>query len=116
MRWSGRGLVNLFRSLRIYINEVSKPGLNARPEMVVRQMAYYDYYCDKCEKKFEIQASMSDDRKWVKCPDCKSRKVRQLFDGVYIPPKTKAGKSAGGASSDSSCTSCSSGTCSTCGI
>ena len=70
-------------------------------------MAYYDYYCKKCEEKFEIKASVNDDRKWVKCPKCKSEKVRQLFDGVYIPSKTsgKSGADLG------SCPTCSTGTC-----
>jgi len=82
-------------------------------------MAYYDYYCEKCDLKFEIQASMSDDRKWVKCPGCKGKKVRQLFDGVYIPPKTKTSKSSKGISGSgggTSCSSCSGGSCSSCGM
>ena len=80
-------------------------------------MAYYDYYCEKCKDRFEIQAPMSDDRKWVKCPVCKGKKVRQLYDGVYIPPKTKTGKKAGAGASGghSSCSSCSGGSCSSCG-
>lgn len=74
-------------------------------------MAYYDYYCDECETRFEIQASMRDDRKWVKCPECSSADVRQLYDGVYIPPKAKSGS---GKSGGSSCGTCSGGSCATC--
>lgn len=80
-------------------------------------MAYYDYYCEKCEKTFEIKASITDDRSWVKCPDCDGSEIRQLYDGVYIPSKTKTKKAAGGSqSAGDSCSTCSSGNCTTCGM
>ena len=67
-------------------------------------MAFYDYYCEKCGEKFEIKASVNDDRKWVKCPKCKGNKVSRLFDGVNIS-KSKTGADL------SSCPTCSTGTC-----
>jgi putative FmdB family regulatory protein len=76
-------------------------------------MAYFDYYCDKCKKPFEIKASISDDRSWVKCPKCSGNKIRRVFDSVYVPKKSGGGNSA--PSGGSSCSSCASHNCSTCG-
>lgn len=39
-------------------------------------MPKYDYVCDKCGKSFEIELSYNNDQK-VRCPNCKSKKVRK---------------------------------------
>ncbi len=77
-------------------------------------MAYYDYYCDKCKKQFEIQCSISDDRSWVKCEYCGSGKVRRIYDSILVPKKSGGGSSYAGASSGGGCSSCSSHNCSSC--
>lgn len=43
-------------------------------------MPTYDYYCEKCENEFSLILSMKEHEKdKVRCPKCKSRKVRQLM-------------------------------------
>ena len=76
-------------------------------------MAYFDYFCDKCEKEFEIQCSINADRSNVTCPDCGGAEVRRVFSSIYVPKK---GGSGGGASAGggSSCTSCSTHNCGSC--
>ncbi len=79
-------------------------------------MAYFDYFCDKCKKTFEIQASINDDRSWVKCTECGSGKVRRVFDTIVVPKKSSGGgKRSPAASSGSSCSTCHSHNCATCG-
>lgn len=72
-------------------------------------MAWFDYHCDKCEKQFEIQCGMNDDRDNIKCPDCECV-ARRIFTSILIPKK-------GGGTAPrpkSNCSSCSSRNCSTC--
>lgn len=76
-------------------------------------MAYFDYYCDKCKKPFEIKAGISDDRSRVRCPKCNGNKIRRMFDSVYVPKKSGSG-GGGAPSGGSSCSSCSSHNCSSC--
>ncbi|HOO56836.1 MAG TPA: zinc ribbon domain-containing protein [bacterium] len=79
-------------------------------------MAYYDYYCEKCKKKFEIKASLNDDRSWVRCPDCGGADIRRLYDGS-VSAAVKGGTGGGLVSSGggSSCSGCTSGNCGSCG-
>ena len=78
-------------------------------------MAYYDYFCDKCKKPFEVQCGINDDRSWVRCERCGGDKVRRMFDSILVPKKTGSGKkSASGASGGSSCSSCASHNCGSC--
>ncbi|HOX28553.1 MAG TPA: zinc ribbon domain-containing protein [bacterium] len=76
-------------------------------------MAYFDYYCDKCEKQFEIQAPISDDRKWVKCPDCEGKNVRRVYSSIVVPKKSSG--SSGGSHGGGSCASCRTHNCGSCG-
>jgi len=79
-------------------------------------MAYFDYFCDKCGKPFEIKAAINEDRDWVRCPLCGGKKIRRTYGGIYVPQKSGAGalrKSS--LSGGSSCSSCSSRNCGNCG-
>jgi putative FmdB family regulatory protein len=70
-------------------------------------MPIYEYYCDKCDKSFEVLVLRSDEK--VRCPSCDSKKVSRLMSG--FAHKTEGGKMV---SSNSGCSTCSSGNCSTC--
>jgi len=41
-------------------------------------MPLYDFKCKKCDNEFEEQCKI-DNRKKVKCPNCKSRSLEQIF-------------------------------------
>jgi len=43
-------------------------------------MPWYDYYCTECKKTFTKQESMDkhEQRHWIKCEHCGSRKTRQV--------------------------------------
>ncbi|MCK4941046.1 zinc ribbon domain-containing protein [candidate division WOR-3 bacterium] len=66
-------------------------------------MLTYEFECKKCGKPFEVFTTISGKSK-VKCPNCKSASICQIFTTVQI----KGGKSG------SSCTTCSTTSCSTC--
>ena len=66
-------------------------------------MPTYEFICNKCGKPFEVFTSISGKRK-VKCPECKSGSICQVFTTVQIK----------GSKSGSSCSTCSSSSCSTC--
>jgi putative FmdB family regulatory protein len=84
-------------------------------------MAWFDYYCEKCDKKFEIQRGISEDRSNVACPDCNGNDVQRIFDSIYLPRKGKSSSGGGfegdysGGGGASKCSSCAGGSCSTCG-
>ena len=78
-------------------------------------MAYYDYFCDKCKKPFEIQCGINDDRSRVKCTECGGKKVRRMFDSIHVPKKSSGGgKRAPSASTSGACSSCATHNCGSC--
>ncbi len=55
-------------------------------------MPFYDLKCRDCGKEFNIMASMSDrERQAIKCPDCGSRELDQIFSNVNIIRSRKTG-------------------------
>lgn len=42
-------------------------------------MPIYEYKCGKCEEKFELRRSFSDDDKDVKCPVCGAEETERLL-------------------------------------
>lgn len=59
-------------------------------------MPIYEYYCQDCEKKFEIKASISEKEKGLKvnCPECGSIKTIQILGNFFT--FSKGGSSFGG--------------------
>ena len=54
-------------------------------------MPYYDLNCDKCEKEFNLSASMTDKSlRRIPCPECGSRELRTLFKAPPAFLKSKA--------------------------
>jgi len=81
------------------------------------KMPIYEYFCKKCNKKFEALI-MGDEK--PECPECKSEDVEKLMSACGFVSK---GASSGGeaptlssSAGTNSCGSCSSGNCSSCGM
>lgn len=54
-------------------------------------MPQYDYKCEKCKKGFSLVMTMSEkEKKKVKCPKCKSTKVRPVYSGFFAVTSTKS--------------------------
>lgn len=50
-------------------------------------MPVYDYQCDQCQTRFEIQASFHEKEIGLKpeCPKCRSSKTHQLLStGIFV--------------------------------
>lgn len=55
-------------------------------------MPAYDFKCKSCEHNFTVRISISE-RDKVRCPQCSSASVQQVFTPVSVSVKTGAGKS-----------------------
>lgn len=55
-------------------------------------MAYYDYQCRDCRKKFTVQQSFSehDDERTPKCPKCGSKSVDRQIAEVHVKTSRKS--------------------------
>ncbi len=60
-------------------------------------MPAYDFRCKNCEHKFTVRISITE-RDQVKCPNCSSSSVQQLFTPISVNVK-----STGQSSCDLSC-------------
>lgn len=60
-------------------------------------MPAYDFRCKTCEHKFTVRISITE-RDKVKCPECNSSSVQQLFTPIAV-----GGKSESKGSCDFSC-------------
>ena len=76
-------------------------------------MPLYEYFCRRCEAKFELLRSMSRSEEPATCPEGHERAARVL--SVF----SSFSKGADGMNSPvggSACSSCSSGSCSSCNL
>jgi putative FmdB family regulatory protein len=48
----------------------------------------YEFVCEKCDIVFEIDCPYEDKDK-AKCPRCRSKKIKEIFDSAEIIWKTK---------------------------
>lgn len=55
-------------------------------------MAVYEYRCEDCETTFERREPMSEHEGGghPKCPECGSRKTRQVMSGFYAETSKKS--------------------------
>ncbi len=82
-------------------------------------MPIYEYYCSKCQHKFEQLKPISRCNEDVECPKCKMPAKRAISKFVsrvpadlsYLSHMQEAASSGG-----NSCSSCTSSNCSTCGM
>jgi putative FmdB family regulatory protein len=60
-------------------------------------MPMYEYYCQDCDNKFEIKASISEKEKGlkVKCPGCGSNKTVQVLGNFFTFSKGGSGFGGG---------------------
>ena len=47
-------------------------------------MIRYDYICRVCKTQFEVERKSYKDSKKVKCPNCKSSKVRKIIGAISV--------------------------------
>jgi len=69
-------------------------------------MPIYEYFCQDCEKKFDIKASMSEKEKGLKvvCPACGSKQTVQVLGGFST--FSKGSSSSGGSCGPNSTPGC----------
>jgi len=55
-------------------------------------MPFYDYECSQCGKTFTRQETFEehDRRRSLKCPECGSRKTRQLILAAHVHTPKKS--------------------------
>ena len=61
-------------------------------------MPVYEYFCQKCENKFDVKASISEKEKGLKisCPNCGSAKTIQILGNFFTFSKGSSSKFGGG--------------------
>ena len=74
-------------------------------------MPIYEYYCGKCDEKFECLI-MGKDK--PKCPSCGGAKVKRMMSACGFVSKGGSGQTTSKSAGSSSCGSCSSPSCSSC--
>ena len=61
------------------------------PEVKEAYMPTYDYQCQKCQNEFTLILSMSEhEKKKIRCPKCKSTKVKQLISAFTAKTSRKS--------------------------
>jgi len=65
-------------------------------------MPIYEYFCQSCENKFEIKASISEKEKGlrIKCPSCSSDKTIQILGNFFTFSKGGGSDFGGGCGSN----------------
>jgi putative FmdB family regulatory protein len=55
-------------------------------------MPFYDYQCKECGKTFTKQERIEqhERRRNLKCPECGSRKTRQVVSAVFVQTSKKS--------------------------
>lgn len=57
----------------------------------IRNMPTYDYSCQKCGHTFQRTEKITEHgEKKVRCPDCKSTRVTQVFGSVFVKTAKKS--------------------------
>ncbi len=76
-------------------------------------MPVYEYYCKKCDKKFEALRPMSKADAPIECEYCHSKHTSRQ---VSTFAAHSGGKAISGAGGGGGCAGCGGGSCSTCGV
>ncbi|MCX7662061.1 MAG: zinc ribbon domain-containing protein, partial [Candidatus Omnitrophica bacterium] len=86
------------------------------PSYPLNKMAFYEYFCENCKKKFELIFPIGKAEESPLCPECK-KPSRRIFAGFMVFSKSKQESSVDNStSSGSSCGSCITRNCTSCGI
>jgi putative FmdB family regulatory protein len=77
-------------------------------------MPLYDYQCGHCKAVFEVRATFKEKEAGLEpqCPQCRSKKTRQLLTSGQFLRQSEDG---GSASSSSCGPNCGRGSCANCG-
>jgi putative FmdB family regulatory protein len=68
-----------------------RPGYDPVHARRRRDMPTYDYSCQKCGHTFHrIEKITEHGEKKVKCPECKSTRVTQVFGSVFVKTARKS--------------------------
>ena len=61
-------------------------------------MPTYEYFCQDCEKKFDMKATIQEKEKGLKvnCPECGSNKTVRVFGNFFTFSKGSETDSGGG--------------------
>ena len=78
-------------------------------------MPIYEYFCPKCETRFELLLPISQAEQGAECPGCQGPTERVL-SSFACRTKDASGAVASVAGTGSSCASCSTSTCSGCSL
>lgn len=76
-------------------------------------MPIYEYFCDTCDKKFEMLVM---GKETPKCPDCGKADIRRLMSACGFISKGSGGETVSASAGNSGCGPCSSTNCSSCGV
>jgi len=68
-------------------------------------MAILDFKCEKCGEKFSELVRLSN-RDKVECPKCKSKEIKQVFEGKCNTVGASVGKSGCSSGSCGGCSGC----------
>lgn len=76
-------------------------------------MPIYEYYCDKCDEKFE---TLVFGKEQPDCPKCGKSDVKRVMSACGFVTKGSGGETVSTPAGASSCGTCSSSSCSSCGV
>ncbi len=76
-------------------------------------MPIYEYFCDTCDKKFEMLVM---GKETPECPDCGTENIKRLMSACGFISKGSGGETVSASAGASSCGTCSSTNCSSCGV
>ncbi len=76
----------------------------------------YEYYCEGCQKTFEVLRSFSQADEPVACPSCHEMTIRRVISRFAAISQDGSGGSRVIAGSGNGCSACTSHACSTCGV
>lgn len=74
-------------------------------------MPIYEYYCEKCQKKFELLVFSSDT---PECPECKSTDLKRMMSACGFISKDSSGRTSAKSAGTSSCSGCTQTSCAGC--
>lgn len=75
-------------------------------------MPIYEYFCDHCDKKFEM---LVFGKEQPSCPNCGKAEVKRCISACGFVSKGSGGETVGKSAGASSCGGCTSSSCSGCG-
>ncbi len=76
-------------------------------------MPLYDFYCESCDRAFEVRRSMRESTDGVVCPLCAGDHVRRLFTPVATFSSNSSGQRTA-LSGSGGCGGCAATSCSGC--